>query len=164
MRLLKPSPGECADRLTILELKMKYGSGGEEPSTDVEVNDDRTMARKVVHNASSVNIEPFRDEHRLIGEYLENNWIPDLDVQKGPTARARLDALVEELAELNHQVWKLTDQAHILKDAPDRMAAQANERAAEVLYLTIELNDKRAKLVRDINELFDIRHVEKIFA
>ena len=160
MRLLRPSPGECVDRQTILWLKMEYGSSKVEPSKRVDVRPEEQRARVIVDNPGAINIQPFLDENELIQQHLEANWFPDLSTSK----QVRFNDLMEELAELNHQIWKLTDQAHILKDAPDRMAAVANQRAAEVLYATIELNDKRAKLVRDINELFEIRTVEKIFA
>lgn len=160
MRLLKPSPGECADRQTILALKIKFGSGGTNPYTDIEVNEDRTQARQIIKDASPINIQPFIDENEMIQQHLENNWLTELNSKKGQ----RYDTLFEELAEINLQVWKLTDQAHVLKDAPDRYQEQANKRAAEVLFLITELNDRRAQLVREINELFEIRTVEKIFA
>lgn len=161
MRLLKPSPGECADRQTILWLKIQYGSGGQQDvSKRIDINAEEHKARVIVDNPSPINIQPFIDENEIIQQHLEKNWFPDLNREQAE----QYNRILEELGELNHQIWKLTDQAHILKDAPDRMQIQANERAAEVLYATIELNDKRAKLVRDINELFEIHHVEKIFA
>lgn len=163
MRLLAPSPGECADRQSILALKIKFGSRGEnaylseEDSKDTEVGE---YFRDVLKDAPPINIQPFIDENEMIQRHLEKNWLVSLDASKG----LKYDTLFEELAEINLQVWKLTDQAHVLKDAPDRHQEQANKRAAEVLFLITELNDRRAQLVREINMLFEINTVEKIFA
>lgn len=162
MRLLKPSPGECADRQTILWLKIQYGSGGQEASTRIDMKREEGKARVVIENPSPINIQPFLEENEFIQRHLEANWFPD--IANDPEKQRKWDSVVEELAELNHQIWKLTDQSHVLKDAPDRMQAQANARAAEVLFAITDLNDKRANLVRDLNELFEIRTVEKIFA
>ena len=166
MRLLKPSPGECIDRQTILWLKIQYGSAIGEPIKNVDISERETggrNARVTADNVSPINVQPFIDENELIQQHLESNWYTEI-ASDDEVKQLELENYTEELAELNHLIWKLTDQAHVLKDAPDRMAAQANIRAAEVLYTTIELNDKRAKLVRDINALFEIRTVEKIFA
>lgn len=167
MRLLKPTPGECVDRQTILQLKIKYGGGV--PEEQYETNDGKAqetkevvsdVARWILKNPSPINIEPFVAENEMIQRYLEKFYIPDLTVDKGET----YDNLFEELAEVNHQIWKLTDQQHILRDAPDRMQAQAKDRAAEVLFAICDLNDKRAELVSKINQLFSINVREKLFA
>lgn len=162
MRLLKPNPGECADRQTILELKIKYGMGVGDTKTTAEVVKTQVgmLSRTTVETPVGVNVQPFIDENEQIQQYLEKNWFPDLKEHQGP----EFDRIYEELQELNHQVWKLTDQSHTLKEAPDRMQEQANRRAAEVLFQITELNDKRAELVRKINELWSVRVQEKIFA
>ena len=162
MRLLRPNPGECADRQTILELKVKYGMGVGDTKTSAEVMKTQVgvLARTTVETPVGVNVQPFIDENEQIQQYLEKNWFPDLKPELG----SEFDRLYEELQELNHQVWKLTDQSHILKEAPDRMQAQADRRAADVLFQITDLNDKRAELVRKINELFSVRVQEKIFA
>jgi hypothetical protein len=164
MRLISPTPGECADRQTILELKVKYGGGKQEPilKSDelVEDSDTRATGRTVLRDASKVNIQPFIDENEQIQRYLEKAWFPSVGAEQGD----EYDGLYEQLAELNEQLWKLIDQAHILRDAPDKMQEQANQRAAEVLFAQTDLNDKRAELVRKINGLFEVRVQEKIFA
>jgi hypothetical protein len=162
MRLLKPSPGELADRQTILKLKMEYGSATADDTTgaDTITREDRVVTRTIMRAPSRINIQPFIDEHIQLQDHFEAVWEPRLTPQQGE----EYTRLVLELAELNHQIWKLTDQAHILREAPDRMQEQAAARAAEVLFTTIDLNQKRAETVREINELFKIRVQEKIFA
>ena len=161
-RMLKPSPGECADRQTILALKIKYGTGGNETSTRSETKTSTVgvVSRTVIESPSAVNIQPFIDENEQIQQYLEKLWLPEL-VENKPQ---QYDQYFDELAEVNSQVWKLMDQAHVLYDAPDKRQLQVNFRAAETLFSIVELNDKRAKLVGQINELFSIKVQEKIYA
>jgi|HubBroStandDraft_5_1064220.scaffolds.fasta_scaffold00774_9 hypothetical protein len=184
MRLLKPAPGECADRQTILELKMKYG-GEEVPvdTADLTIKSEAEKAeppkqiRKVINDgglaktiarqkfvSGKANIQPFVDEHEMIQVYLEREWFPSLESRIG--ADAEYDRLLEELTEVNAEIWKLTDRGQVLLErAKSLERCSANDRtAAEVLYGTIEQNNKRAELVGRINQLFGLNVVEKIFA
>lgn len=183
MRLIRPSPGEAADRQTILELKMKYGGSevpvdtadlsipaaakhAEPPKEIVKVKNEGGVATTVLRQkfvSGKVNIQPFVDEHELIQTYLEKNWFPELETRAG--ADIEFDRLYEELAEINAVIWKVTDQGHVLLAACKDMhrTNPAPEKAAEVLYTTIEQNDKRAEVVRRINELFGLKVQEKIF-
>lgn len=136
MRLIRPNPGELADRQTIVQLKAKFGA------------------------EKKLNIQPFLDENEVCQRYLEKNWFPDILRGKEDT----FNALFEQLAEVNLQIWKLTDQQHILRDAPDRLMPQAAKRAAECLFDIADLNDKRADLVCSINALFRVNVQEKIYA
>lgn len=164
MRLLNPNPGECVDRQTILELKVKYGGGRQEkPDTSdevVELTPERGLTRTVMKDPSPINVQPFIDENEQIQQYLERNWFTDIGEKQGK----QFDVHYEELGEINHQVWKLMDQATVLKDAPDRAQERANARAAEVLFAIIELNAKRAEIVSKINALFSVQVQEKIFS
>lgn len=161
MRLLKPSPGEAVDRQTILELKIKYGSQGADENMTMESmdKDESGLVRFKMDNPSKVNIEPFLEENEQIQKYLEKNWFPDLPPAKG----VEYDKQLEELANLNEQIWKLTDRAHVLTEAINR-TDEIIQRAAEVMFLITELNDKRAVVVQKINRLFNINMQEKIFA
>lgn len=161
-RLLNPNPGEAADRQTILELKLHYGSGGAEGEARNQTKMEKRgiFVRTVVDGPVQVNLIPFENEITQIRNYMNKSWSPMLD----EAGVADYDKLYDELADVNEQIWKLTDQAHTLMNAPDKAQETANARAAEVLYLTIELNDKRASLVRQINQLFNINFQEKIFA
>lgn len=166
-RMIRPSPGEAADRQTILELKIKAG-GGKPEETEEEVDDKGEQTDKVVYETnrwilkdpSQINIQPFLDESEEIQQYLEKVWFPGLPPDKG----SQYDQLYDELAEVNTQLWRLTDEQHVLRDAPDRMKDTTTKRAAEVLYSIADFNDKRAELVGKINSLFSIIGVEKIFA
>jgi hypothetical protein len=183
VRLLKPSPGEAVDRQTILRLKMQYGGTevpvdtadltdpvaakrAEPPKEIVRVRNEGGIATTIARQkfvSGKVNIQPFIDEHELIQTYLEANWFPELESRIG--ADIEFDRLNEELAEVNAVIWKVTDQGHLLLAACKSMEKcnPAPEKAAEVLYTTIEQNDKRAELVRRINELFGLKVQEKIF-
>lgn len=167
MRILKPTPGECADRQTILELKIKAGGGRrEETSEEVDSKEEAVdtavygVNRWILKDPSQLNIQPFLDESEMIQQYLETTWFTSLDEDKGN----EFDRLYEQLADVNQQLWALTDQQHTLRDAPDRMQELALRRAAEVLFTIADLNDKRAELVYQMNGLFSIRVQEKIFA
>jgi|SRR5580765_4185846 len=163
MRLIQPNPGECVDRQTILELKIKYGGGRPDRATVsdevVELTPEKGVTRTIMKDPSPVNVQPFIDENEQIQQYLERGWFTDI----GPETGKKYDALYEELGELNHQIWKLMDQAKTLRDAPDRAQQTANARAAEVLYAIVDSNEKRAVMVSKINALFSVQVQEKIF-
>ena len=166
MRFLRPNPGECVDRQTILALKIEYGSGktGDPEVTDNIVeqapDESKTVVRTQMKNASPVNIQPFIDENEEIQKYLEKNYFPDIaafaDKQK------KFDEYFEQLGELNSDLWKLEDQIRILRDAPDTNSAIVAERGWEVAKLIASFNDRRAMMVRQINSLWNIYQVEKL--
>jgi hypothetical protein len=167
-RIIRPVPGECADRQTILELKMKYG-GTEEPVNTSEeirsVGDDggsvATITRRKFKRGK-MNIQPFIDEHEMIQSYLQREWFAPSQFTKAQADE--FDSLYDELREVNGELWKLTDQGHILLEASRHGKDNAyDQRAAEVMYSTILQNDKRAEIVGKINMLFSINVVEKIF-
>lgn len=174
MRLIKPSPGEAADRQVILELKMKYGgtevpvdtTEPEEPPKEItKVKNEGGIATTIARQrfvSGKVNIQHFIDEHSLIQAYLENHWFPSLITQIG--ADIEFDRLYEELAEVNALIWKLTDRGHVLVTAAKSNKDGAGMLAmSDVMVGTIEQNDIRADLVRRINELFGLKVQEKIF-
>ena len=174
MRLIKPNPGECADRQTILELKIKFGGGIPEQVTttgDTFVTRDQVedgvpraeVSREILKDRSPINIQPFIDENEAIQRYLEKNWLVDLPQEQG----AIYDRLMEELAEVNLIVWRLTDQAHIMRDCGQIAVLGDDSKikdAVQLLFDITDLNDKRAEIVRKMNSLFAINAQEKIFA
>lgn len=162
MLLFKTTPGELADRQTILELKIEH-------LNEIEVEDEPTVhkttatsvvARHIVKNASKVNPQPFLDELELIQESLKKNWFghtaTDAIVQK-------YDALFEQLEQVNLDLWNLEDKARVLRDAPDKMQAAANARAAEVLYAINNSNDKRNEIKKQIDALWGYKTQEKLY-
>jgi hypothetical protein len=183
VRLLKPAPGECVDRQTILELKMKHG-GTEVPVDEADLTDP-IQAQKAeppkqitkVKNEGGVattlarqkfvsgkfNIQPFIDEHEMLQGYLEREWFPSLIRQTG--ADIEFDRLYEELAEVNAELWKMEDRAHVMLAASKSIerCSPTDKQAADVFYSIIESNQKRMELVGKINRLFGVNVVEKIY-
>jgi hypothetical protein len=163
MRMIKPSPGECADRQTILKLKVASVDPGESKVAGDQVHvmdaggSERTVNRTLLKNAPKVNVQPFLLENEEIQRYLEQYWFPDF-----PRVGDRYDELFDGLADVNERLWKLEDEARVLR------AAEKNTdtiyRAATVLFEITEENDKRSELVREINRLFSIDTQEKVYA
>lgn len=85
MRLIRPTPGECADRQTILHLKAKYGE------------------------LKHINVKPFVDEIGEIQDYLEKNWFITIDFDKG----AQFDHLFKMLQSINTELWKVEDEVRL---------------------------------------------------
>lgn len=90
MRMLTPSPGECADRQTILELKCKYGQ------------------------LKHINTKPYSDEINLIQNYLEKEWFYKIV----PNIGAQYNQLYFKLKDINSQLWRLEDEIRIRSTEP----------------------------------------------
>lgn len=164
MRFLKPAPGECADRQTILQLKIKYGSGNNDAKTvqeRISVDPTETIARVKLENASPVNVQPFIDENELIQQYLEINYFPDIAAFE--EKQKKFDKFFEQILEVNEDLWRLEDRARILRNAPDKESLPVLKRKSEVLDLITGLNDQRAMLVKQINSLWNIYGQEKLY-
>lgn len=168
MRLLKPNPGECADRQTILELKMQNASQPDQPIRFVEavkgeldpmVQKDKVI-RTRLENASKVNIEPFMEEHEALQKYLADKWFPDIG--NSVLKQTEFDDLYNELMEINTRLWKLEDQARVYQRAPDKLEIKTALLAADCLYQINNLNDNRASIVRKINAIWGINVIEKL--
>ena len=164
MRLLKPSPGECVDRQTILQLKMAAADPG---NLSTKVDADKTITdgettwavnRTLVKNASTVDITPWQYEHEAIQQYLEKEWFPTRSIDIADS----FDLLSDQLFEINQKLWKLEDEARELKGTSQNTARAF--RAEVVLFEITMSNDKRAELVRQINQLFGVDVVEKLYA
>ena len=90
MQLLRPSPGECVDRQTILQIKIqeatKAGSHGQH----------------------------FRDEDRELQLYLERTWF---QAAKGDVVK-RLELFSADLKKVNQSLWDLENKIRSLKLLP----------------------------------------------
>lgn len=163
MRMLKPSPGELADRQTILELKIEHA--------DREITDAEPQLVKRGHIVRTVvegvdkkaPVNHFFDELELIQQHLRNNYVPDLQMM-GDEKVSLYDRLYDDLVEANANLWELEDQARVLRAAPDKFEQSVIVRKAEILDLITVENDKRAALVKQINEIWGIKAEEKMYA
>lgn len=162
MRLIHPSPGELADRQSILELKIEYGAS--EISSEQKIEGSkvvRNLTRNVITAPTRVNIIPFKEELEAVIKYNVEHWLPG--IQEDDSKVQLYDKLYDDLFEVNHNLWKLEDEARILRAAPDKYQAQAAVRAAEVLFSINDENDKRAEVIKQINSIWNITHQEKMY-
>lgn len=164
-RLLHPVPGECVDRQTILILKIRAVSDKPRAVAPISYKTDAEGAvveTKVNSTAvvTALDPTPFMQEHDEIQAFMEKYWFPQLDEQKG----LEFNHLFEQLQDANEHLWKLEDEARQLKEAYELRALPSLDHAAEVLFSINDWNDKRAEIVRSINQLWGIGHREKIYA
>jgi hypothetical protein len=136
MGLLTPLPGEVVDRQTILELKM-----------------DAAGKKEISANA-------FRDEYDQLQAYLEKN-----SFARAPE-RQDQEALYKKMKDVNTQLWNIEDEIRlIIKNAGDssKLSADQKVQVCKISFEIPRLNDRRAELVREINKLFNIDRVEKLY-
>lgn len=136
MRLLKPSPGEVADRLGILSLKI------------------------VASKAQGRDIKNFEDERLALADYLK---LPEGVVGQVNLAMNELDAVNEKLWKLEDEIRDLKKQWETTVKGWSGFHWSESERAIEVAFLIPELNDKRAQLIKDIDALYGIETNEKVY-
>ena len=173
--MLKPSPGEAADRQTILHLKLDHADT-QSPTDEFElatqdvdakpvVKDGKTLGavgRTVNKGASKIDVQPFLWEHEELQQYLEKTYFVNY-----PDAGKAYDKLFDELKEINSRLWNLEDEARTLRQLKISVAPFDNAavyRAAVVLCEITQANDERAETVKKINALFGISQQEKMYA
>ncbi len=162
MRLLKPDPGELADRQTILELKIEH-LDKEIVDAEPVVKGRGPIIRTVVEGGDKkVGAHHFFDELEMIQKHLRQNWIPDLQMIPGKVEE--YDKLYDELTEINSDLWSLEDQARILRSAPDKSYNAVLSRKSEILDAITAQNDKRSEIVKKINALWNITSEEKMYS
>ena len=129
MRILNPGCGECVDRITILQLKI-----------------DAAQAK----NLSS---DHFEDEKYKLELYVSQAFPRAFDAQN----IGQYVDLNAKLSETNKNLWKLEDEIRALKDKHDTIGVEWSDydtrRTLEIAFLIPEQNDRRARLVRQINNL-----------
>lgn len=148
MLLLQPSPGHCVDRQTILQLKCHNG-----------------LKR-------NLNIQPFVDENNALQTYLEKNWF----MLAKKNIQHAYDTAFTKLKGINTELWALEDEIRrLLKivpegDVPDVAGYLASnghmpevKRLIEIALYIPQLNDRRAQAVAEINALFGINTMEKVY-
>lgn len=140
MKLLRPSPGECADRQTVLQIKM------------------RVCAQK------KIPLQSFVEEHNSIQTYLEKEWFPELIIKQGKPAGEKYDQMMLDLEKVNQGLWNLEDEIRSIMTLSDAHREEKKQRVVEIAFTIPELNDIRARIVSEINQLFDVKTREKVYA
>ncbi len=139
MQLVSPSPGVCADRHTILHLKIRAACSRGIPETHLV------------------------EECNAIEEYLEHHYF-----SKYPSATADYDLLYQDMARVNAQLWDLEDEQRQALEEWERSGMRGASRELLVSaggrsFKITKLNNRRAHLVEDISALFGVpRLVEKM--
>lgn len=159
------SPGDLVDRQTILQLKLSHAGiesdTGYAPVSQqiLEQSTSKAVNRTVLLDKSKIDIQPFLVEHEAIQSRLELDWFPKLDEKNGSI----FDKLMEDLKSINSELWRLEDQARVLRSAPDKFLDTVTRRKAETLDAITYHNEQRANLVRKINTLWNIDVPEKMY-
>jgi hypothetical protein len=164
--ILNPSPGDLVDRQTILQIKIEHcgieGQGHAPTSVEIlEQTAQKSVTRTKVSDLTEVNIQPFLIEHEAIQQRLELDWFSKLTPKQGD----EFEELMGQLRHYNSELWKLEDQARVLRAAPrDEVYRQTIVvRKANTLDAITTANDTRAALVKAINKLWGIEIVEKLY-
>lgn len=162
--ILNPSPGDLVDRQTILQIKIEHcgveGHGHAPTSVEMlEQSPEKSVSRTTVSELTEVDIQPFLIEHEGIQKRLEMDWFPKLESVQGD----EFDKLMQQLDHFNKELWKLEDQARVLRAAPRDKVYQSTvvQRKADTLDAITSANDARAGLVKAINALWRINIQEK---
>lgn len=123
MRVHNPRPGEVADRLSILCLK--------------------------VYNANLLkgDTSHFEAERVELTDYVQARYG---EHESYDFFVAGIDSLLR----INNQIWDLTEAQHKFEAPDKKYAAWSRE--------TVQLNDLRASLVKEINSRFGVTEGEKI--
>jgi hypothetical protein len=165
MGIINPYPGDLVDRQTILEVKLEHlgvdGDTGYAPkSTDlIEQSPEKSVARTVLLDKTEVDVQPVLLEHAAIQEHLERLWFIKLTPEKGEA----FDELHRKIRFVNAELWKLEDQIRVYRKAPDQNDHNILKRVQQTAYAIVVNNDLRADLVRQINRLWGIITLEKIY-
>jgi hypothetical protein len=136
MQLLRPSPGECVDRQTILRIKIQ-----EATKTDLDC-------------------KHFGDEERELQLYLEKTWFPAATADRVK----QLELFSAELKKVNQSLWDLENKIRNLKSLSVEECDKKAREIVSVAFAIPELNDERARLVAEINALFGLVAQEKLYA
>jgi len=135
MLLLRPTPGVCVDRQSILRLKIDQAS------------------------KRSLKSGHFADEHRALQDYLEEHWFPSIKHNQ----RKEFVLHSRALAKVNRALWDLEDEIRRLRSLSAGGRERASKHIVSIAFAIPELNDDRARLVEKINALFDVIAQEKLY-
>jgi|ERR1700722_922681 len=164
--ILNPAPGDLADHQTILQIKLEHcgseGNTGHQPvSEEVTATEGSVLTRTKLLEKTAINIQPFLIEQEAIQTRLEMDWFPKLS---SPDKGDQFDSFLDDLKNVNGELWKLEDQARVLRAAPEKFRETVLKRKSETLDAITYNNDLRATLVKKINALWNIDIQEKLYA
>jgi len=135
MQLLRPSPGECVDRQTILRIKIQEGA------------------------KTGLDCRHFGDEDGALQLYLERTWF-----QAATSDRVeQLQLFSAELKKVNQSLWDLENKIRNLKSLSSEERDERTKDIVSIALAIPELNDERARLVAVINSLFGLTAQEKLY-
>ena len=136
MGLLAPSPGEVVDRQTILELKIAAAEKNQISTGDFAREYDQLQAYL---GKNSFTAKPGQDDYKV---------------------------LYAKLKDVNTQLWNIEDEIRLIirqAGAPANLTAEQKTAVGRISFAIPRLNDQRAELVQQINKLFNIDRVEKLY-
>jgi len=140
MSLLCPTPGEIADRIAIVQLKIVAA---------LSISDPKIRFR-------------FESELlELLGRQSEIQKSADALLSR-KLVRERLDSqrrIFVEMQSVHQKLWELEDQR---RDLMSRVYIEVLE-VSNNAVLTTKLNDHRQSLIRQMNALYDVHEVEKLY-
>jgi len=135
MQLLRPSPGECVDRQTILRIKIQEAA------------------------KTGLDCRHFGDEDGELQLYLEKTWF-----QAATGAQVeQLELFSAELKKVNQSLWDLENKIRNLKLLSTEERDKRTKDIVSIALAIPELNDERARLVAVINSLFGLMAQEKLY-
>jgi hypothetical protein len=136
MLLIRPNPGACVDRQTILDLK--------------------------IAEAPKMGIDPqhFEMERRAVQLYLEQSWFA-APIQSN--WKESFNSYFSELAKVNQELWVLEDEIRYVRSLSGEEKAKRKDRIVSIALAIPALNDERAVVVGKIDALFGITAPEKIY-
>ncbi len=121
--------------------------------TPGELVDRKTILHLKINagRRKQVDVGHFQEELSLIEAALAE-WFR----KSSGADRGAYEETSRGLAEVNLQLWNAEDEVRAL-------APGARDRLAELAKLIPALNDRRAELVQQVNRLFRVGQVEKIY-
>jgi hypothetical protein len=135
MRLLRPPPGDCIDRQTILQIKIREAE---------------TIGLDSQH---------FKDEDAELQLYMEKTWLQG----KSGSQIQQLELFAAELRKVNQSLWDLENNIRHLRSLSREQRSRRIAEVVSIALAIPELNDERARIVAGINSLFDLVAEEKLY-
>ena len=171
--LMRPLPGDLADRQSILELKINHSNAefDEDKSDPFSpgmygtkiTTDEKTMGiTRTLVNKNAINVAPFLDELDLVRKELEKKWVPDLIAMNKVE---QYDNLYSQLEEVNKQLWDMEDKMCALRMAPERVTKTPDwiSQTSDTGIAISEQNHKRSELIKQINAIWGYKTQEKMY-